>query len=106
MSFTDEGKILKIGKIFRVDSIRLTDHFNYFSDYFTTERNSQIDAELESWILVKDKYVYFYPTETNKGFKKNPNDAKQDVKDYLASLCLFEYADWYQSGFSLTTIRG
>lgn len=101
MPLTDEAKILKIGKILKIDSIRLVAHLDYFESYFTAERNAQIDTALADWLLIKDDFSYIKPMESNKGYGENSDSSKQSAIEDLESLLLLEYADWYSSSGSV-----
>jgi hypothetical protein len=99
--FTDEEKILKIGMILKVDSIRLTDHLNFFADRFTSTRNTLIDAELAQWVLVKGNFTRIKAMEANFGAEIGPDDSKRDVRENLESLLLLAYAEWYAPSGSM-----
>ena len=101
-----ESNILKICQVLKINSIDLNDHLDFYATYFTTERNTQITTELDSWDLVKGDFVKVHPVERNYGVEINSNNAKDDVRSNLESLLMLSRATWYQgSGFGQVTFE-
>lgn len=91
-----ESEQIKICQILGITTLELDSQLIYLGNRLTLAKQEAILEEIENWGNgVSENYASFTPTESNKGFNLNANEAKNEVKRNIA--VLFDRPDWGSS---------
>lgn len=89
MAFTEPQK-LDIGNILGITQLILNQQLLTYAEYITSDVETAVAAELTRWSTAGGTFTKFTPTESNKGFNLNANDAKADIRKNIALLLGFD----------------
>lgn len=100
-----ETQQLDIAEILSVEVWSIEDQIDALGSYASAAWETKVEAQITRWETVGIDFTAIEPKERNFGARINPEQAKADVRQHLATL--FQRPDWLQrAGSSVRLQRG
>jgi hypothetical protein len=96
-----------VARILNMPPVFIANQITYLQDSFTSQVETDIEAELVRWDGVSTDFVRVHPRERNYGAELNPEDEKRDIRQNIATM--LQRPDWANNaggGLVGTVARG